>query len=314
MYEPWMKPQVAKLFQDEYTISDTEFAKFMSRLYEHPFQKNKCIQIVAVDGEKVVGFQSFFYWPYSFEGKNFQSYQSGNSLVHPEYRGKRLFARMLDHIHQNSIGNEIDFLMGFPVQASYNSFLKNGWTNLFDLKWSVKLINPLGFLFSKQKLNKHFTKPGEKNINQNKQLITLSEDKDYRNWKNQLAYEPKNYFQFEFKDTNNRIVFDLKIQTRKKVINELVIGNIRFENCSANSIENAIKALIKVTRKSRCVSMLTIAFNDQLNNPNVGVVLDKLGFKRIENKIYFIVKPIKESSSIFNPTIWNIGRADIDTW
>lgn len=314
LFELWMKPQVAKLFQDEYKISDTEFEKFMSRLYEHPFQKDKCIQIVAIEGEKVIGFQSFFYWPYSFEGKKFHSYQSGNSLVHPDYRGKRLFARMLDFIHQNPVGNEIDFLMGFPVQASYNSFLKNGWINLFDLKWSVNLMNPIGFLFSKRNLNKYFIKPGQAIINQNPELIGLSEENLYRVWKTQLVYEPENYYEFVFNNTNNKVVFDLKIQTRKKIINELIIGNIRFENCSSDSIEKAIKALIKATRKSMCVSLLSVALNDQYDNPNLSGIFSKLGFKRIENKIYFIIKPIKVKDTVLNPKLWNIGRADIDTW
>src|SRR5438876_877685 len=98
-----MKDQVAALFELEYAIPEKEFSKFMMRLYDHEFQSKKSIKIVAVDGKKVVGFQSFFYWPYSFNNKTFNSYQSGNSLVHPDHRGKRLFSRMLNFIYENEI-------------------------------------------------------------------------------------------------------------------------------------------------------------------------------------------------------------------
>src|SRR5689334_1140363 len=119
-YAPWMRDQVAELFSLQYGFNKEEFARKMDRFYDHPFQKDRCIRVVALDGEKVAGFQSFFYWPYAFKGKTFNSYQSGNSLVHPDYRGKKIFQKLLNFVDEKKQELRIDFLMGFPVEDSYN--------------------------------------------------------------------------------------------------------------------------------------------------------------------------------------------------
>ena len=88
LYEDWMRLQVSKMFSNEYHIKEEIFADLMEKFYEHPFQKDKCILIVAKEGQIITGFQSFFFWPYEMNGKTYNSYQSGNSLVHPNFRGK----------------------------------------------------------------------------------------------------------------------------------------------------------------------------------------------------------------------------------
>jgi hypothetical protein len=314
LYEPWMKKQVALLFENEYKISSIEFEGFMSRLYEHPYQINKSIKIVAVHNEKIVGFQSFFFWPYTQNGKTFNSFQSGNSLVHPEYRGKRLFARMLNYLADNPPETPIDFLMGFPVQESYNSFLKNGWENIFDLQWFVKVINPFAFLFSTKKLTNYFKSDNNNNLIGNNSSITLSENKDFRNWKNQLVHKPNIYFQFEFEKNGGKIIFDLKIQRRKHIIRELIIGSIRFNDSNSEVLEEAVASLISKIKKVKCVTVLSFAGNESFKKPNIIQILVSKKFKKINRKIYFIIMPFLKFPLINDPCIWNIGRADIDTW
>src|SRR3954467_5729352 len=94
LYEEWMRPQISKMFSDQYGIREEAFAQLMSDFYEHPFQKNKCIRIIAKEGNMVTGFQSFFYWPYEINGRVYNSYQSGNSLVRPGFRGKGIFQKL----------------------------------------------------------------------------------------------------------------------------------------------------------------------------------------------------------------------------
>ena len=309
-----MKTQVAKLFHMEYNISILDFEKYMSRLYEHDYQKNKCILIVAEDGEKIVGFQSYFYWPYLYNNHKYNSFQSGNSLVHPEYRGKKLFARMLSFLNENKSGYDIDFLIGFPVKASFNSFIKNGWINLFDLQWYIKIVNPFAFVFSKNRLNKFFTQPN-KTVNENcSEYISLSEEYDFRDWKNQLVNSPENHFQYIFSKEDNFIIFDLKFQVRKNIIHEIVIGNIRFKKNISSDLYLAFESFFNNIRKCKCVSILSIAINEKLNISIVKNLLIEKRFKKINKKIYFILKPQKAHDHILDASIWNIGRADIDTW
>lgn len=182
-YEPWMKSQISALFEMEYQIPKEDFENLMGRLYEHSLQIEKSIQLVALDGEKVVGFQSFFYWPYVFNNITHYSLQSGNSLTHPEYRGKGIFKKLLNFIFKNDISQNIDFIVGFPVQASYGSFIKNNWTNVFNLQWYLKLINPFAFLFSKASISKKFTFDFIPNSYYPSNTYILNQDLIFTNWK-----------------------------------------------------------------------------------------------------------------------------------
>lgn len=313
-YEPWMKLQVAKLFEAEYHISANEFEIFMSNLYENIYQKDKCIQVVALDGEKVVGFQSFFYWPFTNKNKKFHSLQSGNSLVHPSYRGLGIFNKLLNYIFQENGNINVDFLIGFPVQASYNSFIKSNWKNILNLQWYVKLINPFAFLFSSSNLNsfqKEFI-PQKSDSNNFK----LDESYDFLNWKNNLKHNKLNYFYYTTTINNKKITFELKHQVRKKIIKELIIGKVYFEENSFNLLPEALKDLILVCKKVKCISLLSIAINEACKQPDYLQACQKNRLKKIDKKIFFIIKPINTylEQEIENPEKFDIMRADIDTW
>ncbi|MFZ4785018.1 MAG: hypothetical protein ACOYLH_06025, partial [Flavobacteriales bacterium] len=148
LYEDWMRPQVISLFVAEYGVEYDSFEKLFMQFYEAPYQQGRSIRIVTVEGENVGGFQSFFYWPLFQNGRTIHALQSGNSLVHPDFRGKGLFAKMLDYIHQPENNIDFDVLIGFPVEASYNSFIRKNWENPFDLNWYVKPLNPILSLFT----------------------------------------------------------------------------------------------------------------------------------------------------------------------
>ena len=193
-YESRMIEQVAQMFENQYGIKASEFEKLMLDFYEHPFQKDKCIRVVANEGDKIIGFQSFFYWPYLKNGKIYNSYQSGNSLVHPDYRGKGIFQSLLKNIEENSKSKGVDFLTGFPVEASYKSFIKTGWNNLLNLNWFVKIVNPLGFLFGDGKLQHYFAKRNNAPVNSELQNhFQLNITKEFNEWRNNYSSD-KNYY------------------------------------------------------------------------------------------------------------------------
>ena len=312
-YEEWMKPQVAGLFEQEYKTNKAAFETFFSKFYEHAFQKNKCIRIVALDQDKVVGFQSFFYWPYVLRGKEFSSYQSGNSLVHPDYRGKGLFKLMLNFIYTGDIKNEIDFIMGFPVEASFPSFIKNGWLNILDLRWSVKLINPFAFLFSINKVEKRISQAYSSITTKPLDFIKLSDGTDYTEWRKNYSSE-KTLF-FVVKENNHELCFQLKCNKRSKFIHELVIGNITSTTYDELFLSSCFTKLIKEVKKSLAVTILSIAVNEHLKDKNLLRVLNKNGFRFINKRIHFIIKPVKENlDELKDPKNWMLLRSDIDTW
>ena len=309
-----MKPQIADLFSHQYGIDQQKFAKLMDDFYDHPFQKNKCIRLVALENDIVVGFQSFFYWPYQYNGIAYNSYQSGNSLVHPDYRGKGIFQKLLNFLDDNKETFDIDFLVGFPVEASYNSFIKNNWINPFNLEWHIKIINPLACIFSTKKINEHFEKiyssPSTKNSS-NK--FRLSSSQEFVDWRNNYS-NANDYIFHNFNDNDHKICFHLKFNKRNKWLNELIIGDIKTNCYDQDFLNKAFKSLSRRALKSKAITAITFATNTCKNNDVMLQTIKKNLFFKLNKSIYFITKPFKKIENISNPENWILYRSDIDTW
>lgn len=313
LYGDWMKPQVSKLFSTNYGTNEADLEITMGKFYEHPFQKNKCIRIVAMDQDKVIGFQSLFFWPYQKDGQVYNTYQSGNSLVHPDYRGKGIFQNLLNYLDTYNKDLKIDFLVGFPVQQSYGSFMKNKWSNPLNLNWYLKVINPFGFIFPINTIDSYFDKVPQ-NVIQNvpSGIFRLVQDKAFENWRGSFSGNRK-YFYFNFTENPNTITFSLKTNKRNKWFNELIIGDIRSSTNDYKFIRKAMAQLRNRAIKSLGVSAITIAVNEHAPSP-VNLVLKKMNFFKIKKSIYFITKSFNENLEINNKKNWELYRSDIDTW
>lgn len=309
-----MKERVIDLFVNEYRVDKTEFTTLFNNFYYHSFQKNKCLLIVALDGDVVAGFQSFFYWPYIQNGNSFNSYQSGNSIIHPDYRGRGLFNKMLAFINKETIP-ALNFLIGFPVKTSLKNFLKDNWQNNFNLHWYIKLCNPLGFFQSGLLKNNSFQKGcvyfAETYKPEN--CFVLSDDSLFLEWRNEYMNK-QDYYSFNYKKDKAEIIFHLKKGKRKKIINELIIGNIVFNSEGATRyLSEAFKELIKALRKSFTTHILSIALNEE-SSFNIKQSVLAASFAYANKSIYFITKSFTDNKEIIKPQSWHLLRGDIDTW
>lgn len=310
-YEDWMRPQIVALFNLEYGSDLQQFDEFFERFYEHPFQQKQGIRIVAVDGDKVAGFQSFFYWPVMVTGQITHSFQSGNSLVHPDYRGKGLFGKMLNYIHQPESGMPHDLLIGFPVEASYPAFIKNKWLNPFDLQWYVKTLNPILSLVTNPEtaLEKGLGKPVATNAYSDNNLVYVSQSTDFDSYR--FGYQKGDYYRYTYKNGNDEVFFELKSQRRKKIIKEIIVGKIIPSRLDATLVSDALKALIKAVKKNSNFTMMSIAINSLSEELKAAVT--KNGFNKIDKKIHFIAKGNLANESK-DWSKWWMFRSDIDTW
>lgn len=316
LYEDWMKEMVSQLFIQEYKMELNAFVRLFENFYEHPYQSKKSIRIVALDGKQVVGFQSFFYWPYEHNGKTINAYQSGNSLVHPEYRGQGIFQRLLHHIDEYHEQLQVDCLVGFPIDVSVGSLLRNGWKNIFNLNWRIRICNNLSVL---RKFNpeKFANAMGSKSEHQSKPFTPFSKEKvklnltvDFIKWRSNYS-NPAQYFTYSFIQGNGNIIFLLKINFRKRFIKELIIGNIIVEDEEA--LSNAIEALCRAVSNSGQISIISIGYNVSCN-ASLNAALERNKFKKIKNEIFFCVKPFNHVDTLMKPENWEVYRGDIDTW
>lgn len=314
LYQEWMKPQIAELFSKQYGVGVNEFSKLIDDFYEHPYQKQKCIRIVATEEKVVIGFQSFFYWPYCFKGITYNSYQSGNSLVHQDYRGKGVFQKLLLYLDNHQKELNIDFLVGFPVIESKNSFIRNNWVNLFNLNWYIKILNPFSFLLpiNINKMKRVFEET-QNVLTENKDQICLSSSNEFKQWRHNYS-SAENYLFFTYTEKDKSIQFQMKLVKRKKIIKELQIGEIKTNyNNDPQFIINGLNALIKNARKLSFVSILTIALNEAADS-SLQQSLLKTTFKRSDKSIFFIIKPFIDLNELLEKEKWIIYRSDIDTW
>jgi GNAT superfamily N-acetyltransferase len=310
-YEDWMKPQVAKLFHIQYGVKEEDFSTLIDRFYDLPFQKEKSIRIVAKEGDTIIGFQSFFYWPYEYQNRVLQTYQSGNSLVHPDHRGKGIFQNLLNYLEQYPEKFRIDFLVGFPVEQSKNSFIRNNWNNILNVRWHLRIINPLAFLFNANKTKAHFEQQPLQIKNTSPDKIRLSRDPDFLHWRK--SYSSGEYFYHSYSDENGKVCFHLKLYERKKWMRELIIGDVVTSSDDQQLLKNALKSLIKKTRKALAVTSLTIALNEKAEAKMLQC-LSSLRFIRTAKEIYFILKSTNKMEDISDPGKWILYRSDIDTW
>jgi hypothetical protein len=295
---------VIDLFVEEYQVDREQYKENFMLFFEHPFQKEKCIRIIATNEEgELMGFQSFFYWPYTKEQKLYNVYQSGSSIVSKKARGKGVFQKMLQHMEVVREKYGIDFFIGFPVEASYKSFMSNGWDNPFDLHWYMKIKNPLGFLLSwLYPSKKHLTVSGPFNS----KSFSLENSRDFMDWRE--GFQREKYRIFTFREGNHFFEVNHKVNKRKKIFNELIIGEVL---CNTDDAQFMITAFDKYRRwlfYQWDISVISFC----TNNEN-GFMAEKIigcGLRRIDRKVYFITK----YAGITKPEDWSLFRSDIDTW
>ena len=299
-----MKNEVIILFNDEYKLENNQFKKKFEKLYEDPFQKQKCIRIVASINDKIIGFQSYFYWPYKYDGNTYNSFQSGNSIVSKNHRGKGIFGLMLEKIDEIVIEKKIDFLIGFPVAESIGSFKRKKWLNKFNLSWYIKPISYNPFIFLK-KTNSNLKKEKLHFDLKMKNYLVLENTSSFNQYRSKFSGE-KLYFQYKKNDTIIELCY--KISIRKKIIKELTIGNVEFNHFNEDIINDAFSFFIKSIKKNKIANFISFAISDNANIFNK--ILLNQGFKSINKKIFFIHKCNKKID--LNNIL--LFRSDIDTW
>ncbi|MCA9859548.1 MAG: hypothetical protein KC438_07495 [Thermomicrobiales bacterium] len=314
-YEPWMKDQIVQLFSDEYGTDLADESAFFDRFYDHDFQRSRAIRLVAIEGRSVAGFQSVFYWPYRHGAHVYSSYQSGRSLVSPLHRGKGIFGRLLDHLDANRERYGCEFLMGFPVDASYGSFLRNGWVNPLDLSWFVRPLSPLALVTQPQMLElgrEFIDQPRPVGFVDRPGAIELAEDPDFVSWRRQFLVKTTYRF-FHYEEGDEAVRFDC-LPNRRGRVSELIIGGIRRSTDSPDLLKRAFKALLHEARRSGAFAVASIAVNERcVTDPLLGIVR-RCGFMKIRRKIHFITKNYARHPIVDDPSKWILFRSDIDTW
>lgn len=306
---------VVRLFTEQYGDSPAHRADHFGRLYDMPYQAASALRIVAVDGDHVCGAQSFFRWPYTLNGVEYNTFQSGGSLVDPNYQGQGIFGRLLRWIDENPSHFDGDFLVSFPGAPAYGSFVRNGWVDAAELGWFVRPVRVGAGRKSdlRTSIGEHFATTGpEPAAEALPGSLRLAQAHDFVEWRRQFHAAPQ--YHFDFASAAGSVRFDLQ-GSRRRGANELIIGDVRRSADDPALLTTAFRALIRSARERKAVDFVSIACNLTNPDPALRKALRSALFVPLRRRIFFVVKTWKPVG--FDPTdpkLWRIFRSDIDTW
>ncbi|MCB9173544.1 MAG: GNAT family N-acetyltransferase [Flavobacteriales bacterium] len=314
-YTDEYKKQVMNLICREYNYELKTYTEFFHKFYEHQFQHN-AIKIIVIDEDAhnlVVGFFALFHWPYQLNSKKYNAYKGVNAIVMPEYRGCGIFKKILKFVDENlNTTPQIDFLIATPLPAAFIGFKKNNWKHLLDLHWYIKPNSLFSFLFpiNDFKLKSIFNEKKLNNITLIKNQIHQDDSETFNDWR-AYYYKTKKYY-LSYKDGNDIVQFGVKINIRKKIIRELIIGEVATNNYETQFLMKGLNHLCKEVKKIHAISFLSIAAN-----PHNDIIIEAIklnNFNKIKKVIHIVVKDLTNNTQLLNQKKWVLYRADLDSW
>lgn len=120
---------------------------FESKHLKNPFRLNDPFCFYYVD-DKPVGLNAFMGTKLYVNGNQYYITQSNDTFVSSEYRGKKIFTKVVTDFVENGVESELT--IGLPNEKSYPGFLKMGWKCVAQLSHFVYFMNPIErFIYNK---------------------------------------------------------------------------------------------------------------------------------------------------------------------
>ncbi len=106
---------------------------------DNPF--GKPLILVALKEDKIVGHEALWPMPLSVNGINQLSYQSVDSMVHPDFRGRGIFNNLIARSMEECSTLTCPIIFGFPNRSSYKIYTKFGWISDSSFHRFIKILN-----------------------------------------------------------------------------------------------------------------------------------------------------------------------------
>ncbi len=268
--------------------------------------RKRPLLICAKHYNRVVSFNSWIPWEFSYKTNKYSGYQSGESATDINYRGKGIFSKVLRYSAKIASDWRIDFMFGFPNEISYRAFIKAGYYPIGTNYFYLRPINP-------------FKKRAESSANLNANYffetmltqpdkITPIFDYYYCNWR--YLENPNDFEIVEYTENNSKAMFVFR-RKKWKSLTELLLLDCQFGNYNDMFIDNSISFIDKVF--SRRAAYMRTFFNQYSDR---GRALRKHFSIRITSKFHvLIVKPISnriDNNILLNCNCWDIMPHCVD--
>lgn len=317
--QPWMIPGMAQLQALEYKVDPASAEARIRNWFDSDFSRRRgSIVLVGVSEGRVIALQTYTPWPYVRDGRVYRTLQSGATLVHPDFRGRKIFQRML--VEGNRIATERgdDFFVGFPVPMSYGGFIKDKWIDLGRLRWWIRPLRP----FALARRSGPRTAPpralrvGEAlsparlaSFGARGAGFQLTREIDFFEWRYWGRATDVRYF--ERSVGSGRVGMAVK-RTAEHGFDEVVVGKIRSESASAAVVAGVLLALAWAAFREGAAALST-ALLDPL--PSTWTALALAGFIPAKPTAALIVRPLRDLPEVTDRALWrDTCIEDMDTW
>lgn len=305
-------------------------AQTMEHRFFDGFSRDRSWVIVARHNNRIVGMQTYTYWPYVCETKSFYSVQSGMTLVHPEYRGQGVFSRMLELGDEILRDARVEFAMGFPGVMSFGGFIKDHWHHVMTQVAMVRVIRPFAMIGSR--LGR--TTSSVKSANARPGLLRLADIspalKESRRAfsEGQLHLKPDTgFFDFRYPHSNtDYILYQFAHGGRETAFicsviewagpRVLCLGDILTTETSDRQLRRTLRRFVQQVKAQGDVDAVIVWANT--GDLRLFSTLLRSGFLPRGSSGKFVVKPLTINpagdSLILNARKWNTMWGDVDGW
>ena len=264
------------------------------------------IILCAKDQGKIVSFNSWIPWEFTYKKKRYLGYQSGESATHEAYRGRGIFKNVIRQADRIALQRGIDLFFGFPNPMSYNSFIKSGYCPVETYRYALRLLNPFGMRKSLG-MGGGARYCGDAVLIQDDR-ITPEVDRSYGKWR----YEdnPKDYEVHAYEENGCYAIFVLQRNIRKGIPEALLL-DFQLSNYNDMFVEHAFRYIDAAFSRRACY--IRTFFNE---NTDRGRTLRKYFPIQAKSKYQvLIVKKISDglaSNIIFNANNWDLMPHCVD--
>jgi hypothetical protein len=334
------KDKILTLLKIVFGENEYSTKEYFDWIYEKNPQGNPII-IIAKNEEdnSIVGIETIVPINLLVNGKTVKSAFSCNSAVHPDFRNKGIFGKLIDEIIK--LGKEEKFycIYGVPNKNSHHAFVNRGFSEIGKLKILGKpfkiskifgnnfILKPLDLLIKKKNENIRIESFKENfdnkfnNLFKNKIIndkITILKNEDFLNWRYK-QHPTRKYDTFQLYEKNkllSYIVLRKTIFEKKQII---VIVDFKI-NENIDDDYKVVEFIFSVLNnyQDNCVGAI-VTTNPKLREHQI---LKSVGFMNIPKILkpqpfYFItsiLEPINEGMKFQEFDKWFISFGDFDVF
>lgn len=272
------------------------------------------LMVCAMDGDRVVSFNSWVEWRFQYRDLTYRAYQSGDSATDEQYRRMGIWGKILGLGEKIARERGIDFFFGFPSAMSYGGFYKTGYQRVGAFPFSFRLINPM--LRSSEEIERDLHEEITHRSLMEKDKISPVTDPDYFHWR--YLKGPRKYEIIRFSEESNDATFVVRmtVYLNKRFgisVPELSLIDCHFSSLNQPFLKKAFRHLDRLY--SRKAFWVRTFFNE---NTDKGKAMSPYFHIRLKARFEtLIVKAMKQDLDydvFFNCNNWDILPHVVDDY